>query len=114
MNIKTAVLAVFLPGAVLAQTAEPELDSTLMPVTMYGVCSPSGTAYLAERKAVYGETPLFFSQGYSFILDEQKVVDAIGVLTVLLNQDTGTVSVAMLYPDGVACEILTGINFEPQ
>lgn len=113
MNTKAFLITVLLPTAAAAQESAP-VPTGLMPVTMYGVCNSSGTAYLAERKAVYGETPLFFSQGYSYILDDEKVVDAIGVLTVLLNQDTRTVSVAMLYPDGVACEILTGINFEPQ
>lgn len=112
MNTKILAIALLVPA--LASAQEPEINPNIMPVTMFGFCNKNGGAYLAERKQNYGELPLFISTGQSYIIDGEEMVDAPGVLTVLSNQDTGTVSIAMLYPDGVACEILTGINFEPQ
>ncbi len=115
MKLTTLALATLLPTLALAQDAPalPEIGE-VMPVTVWGVCAVNGKAYLESRRVMAGEEILFLSDGSSFIVYEEQILDRPGILAVLSNQTTGTVSVVMLYQDGVACEILTGENFEPQ
>ncbi len=115
MKLTTLTLATMMPTLALAQDA-PKLPGVgeVMPVTVWGVCARDGNAYLETRRVTAGEEILFLSDGSSFIVYGEQILDRPGILAVLSNQATGTVSVVMLYPDGVACEILTGENFEPQ
>lgn len=114
MNTKILALTTLIPFTAAAQEQQSPFG-TVLEVHVKGFCATNGAGYLTERKAIYGETPLFLAVGASILVNEDNsTVDSSGTLVLLSNQDTRTVSVAMLYPDGVACEILTGINFEPQ
>jgi hypothetical protein len=108
-----AALIATVPVMSLAQETESPFG-TIMDVQVKGYCATNGLGYLNERNAVYGETPLFYARGVSIlVVDDNSTVDSPGTLVVLSNQSTGTMSVAMLYDDGVACEILTGVDFTP-
>jgi hypothetical protein len=112
--MKTIIAALLIATTpAVAQQAESPFGEVL-DVHVKGYCATKGVGYLNERNAVYGETPLFYAKGASILVNEDNsTVDSPGTLIVLSNQSTGTMSVAMLYDDGVACEILTGIDFTP-
>ena len=113
MNTKILAVALLVPGLASAEETESPFG-TVLDVHVKGYCATNGVGYLNERNAVYGETPLFYANGASILINEDNsTVDSPGTLVVLSNQSTGTMSVAMLYDDGVACEILTGIDFTP-
>jgi hypothetical protein len=110
---KTIAALLIATSPALAQEEENPFG-TVLEVHVKGYCATKGVGYLNERKISYGETPLFYANGASILVNEDNsTVDSPGTLIVLSNQSTGTMSVAMLYPDGVACEILTGIDFTP-
>ena len=112
MKTTIAALLIATTPAVAQETESP--FGEVLDVHIKGYCATNGVGYLNERNAAYGETPLFYAKGASILVNEDNsTVDSPGTLVVLSNQSTGTMSVAMLYDDGVACEILTGIDFTP-
>lgn len=108
MKLATTLLLLTIPTTILAQ------DTTVIEPEVYvGVCTSNPNAYFAAKSAVQTEEVLFVASGNFFVLQNEQVVDQQGLLVVLSNQDTGTVSVALARPDGRLCELITGENFEP-
>jgi hypothetical protein len=58
----------------------------------------------------YGEQPLFVGEGLQFGMQGEKYK---GGAMFLVNQDTGTWSLIILYGDGTACVTAVGTQFEP-
>lgn len=58
----------------------------------------------------YGELPLFTGQVRQYGLERDMYM---GNMMFGVNQDTGTWSLISLWPDGTACLVATGENFEP-
>lgn len=58
----------------------------------------------------YGETPLFRGQGLQFHVNGQAYASD---MMYFVNQNSGTWSLISLYPDGTACMVANGRNFEP-
>lgn len=109
--IIATTITLLLSTATIAQTMEN--PGEILTVDMRGYCYTNSNSYFLDRDQRYGELPLLLANGQSIVMYENKELDSPGVLVVLSNQDTRTVSIAMAYPDGVVCEILTGTNFEP-
>lgn len=59
----------------------------------------------------YGEKPLFSVQGMQISAANDK--GYISDMMFFVNQDTGTWSLVSLYPDGTACMVAAGTDFEP-
>jgi hypothetical protein len=85
----------------------------ILGVRYANVCVTNGPSYFDYSVGDFEAIPLFMANVTTTIVYEGKLVDSPGVLVVLSNQDTGVVKVAVLYPDGVVCELLHGENFEP-
>ena len=58
----------------------------------------------------YGEQPLFRGEGLQFHVSGQMYSSD---MMYFVNQETGSWSLIALYPDGTACMIANGRNFEP-
>lgn len=78
-------------------------------------CSETGAKFIDSITMQYGETPLFTGNGISTIvaMDRQAQLEISGMLAVTVNQVTGSFGVFMIYPDGSACELASGTEFEP-
>lgn len=59
----------------------------------------------------YGEQPLFQGEGLQF--EAQTGQPFKSSMMFFVNQDNGTWSLISLYPDGMACMVANGRNFEP-
>jgi hypothetical protein len=59
----------------------------------------------------YGESPLFRSMGLQFAAPQGQPFQS--DMMYFVNQDTGTWSLISLYPDGTACMVANGKEFEP-
>ena len=59
----------------------------------------------------YGEEPLFQANGLLFSAQDGRPYKS-GMMY-FVNQDTGTWSLISLYPDGTACMVANGRDFEP-
>jgi len=58
----------------------------------------------------HGEQPLFKAQGMQVHVSGQPYMSD---MMYFVNQDTGTWSLVSLYPDGTACMVAYGGDFEP-
>lgn len=59
----------------------------------------------------YGEEPLFVSNGNQLSARTGEWYSS--SMMYFVNQDSGTWSLVSLYPDGTACMVAAGTNFEP-
>jgi hypothetical protein len=59
----------------------------------------------------YGEEPLFQANGLQFSAQDGRPYKS-GMMY-FVNQDSGTWSLISLYPDGTACMVANGRDFEP-
>ena len=59
----------------------------------------------------YGEQPLFQGQGLQFAAQTGQAFRS--SMMFFVNQDSGTWSLISLYPDGTACMVANGRDFEP-
>lgn len=59
----------------------------------------------------YGEKPLFQGQGLQFAAPKGQPYTS--AMMFFVNQDSGTWSLVSLYPDGTACMVANGRDFEP-
>ena len=59
----------------------------------------------------YGETPLFQGEGLQFAAQTGQPFQS--AMMFFVNQDKGTWSLVSLYPDGMACMVANGRDFEP-
>jgi hypothetical protein len=59
----------------------------------------------------YGEQPLFQGTGLQFSAQDGKAYQS--SMMYFVNQDTGSWSLVALYPDGTACMVANGRDFEP-
>ena len=59
----------------------------------------------------YGETPLFQGEGIQFAAPTGQPYKS--AMMFFVNQDSGTWSLVSLYPDGTACMVANGRDFEP-
>jgi hypothetical protein len=65
-----------------------------------------------EKTAEYQELPLFTATGFQLSAATGELLG--GRMMVWVNPDTGTWTLAVLYPDSeVACLIVSGHSFEP-
>lgn len=107
-----SLVAAFYASTAIADISEYG-PGDILTVNMGGVCVTNGPSYFDYTVTEFGVKPLFMANVKTKIIAEGKPIDREGVLVVLSNQDTGIVKVAVLYPEGVICEIFSGINFEP-
>lgn len=108
MKLLTSLLLLAIPTVLLAQ------DKPSISFNQYvGICTSDPNVYFLAKSQVDSEQILFVSSAEFFVRTSEQVVDQAGLLVVLSNQDTGTVSVALTTPDGRVCELITGENFEP-
>ena len=63
----------------------------------------------------YGQTELFLGRSRVNIFDYEirQFRSLEGTVAVLVNQDTGTFTLIILFEDGSFCEIITGLDFIP-
>jgi phage/plasmid primase-like uncharacterized protein len=59
----------------------------------------------------YGESPLFKAKGLQFAAPQGQPFQS--DMMYFVNQDSGTWSLIALYPDGTACMVANGKEFEP-
>jgi hypothetical protein len=59
----------------------------------------------------YGEQPLFQGTGMQFAAPSNQPYQS--SMMFFVNQDKGTWSLVSLYPDGTACMVANGKDFEP-
>ena len=59
----------------------------------------------------YGEQPLFQGQGLQFAAQTGQAFRS--SMMFFVNQDSGTWSLISLYPDGTACMVANGRDFQP-
>lgn len=66
-------------------------------------------SYVVMNK--YGEQPLFQGEGIQFAAPTGQPYKS--AMMFFVNQDSGTWSLISLYPDGTACMVANGRDFEP-
>jgi len=59
----------------------------------------------------YGEQPLFRGEGLQFAAQTGQPYKS--AMMFFVNQDSGSWSLVSLYPDGTACMVANGRDFEP-
>lgn len=104
----TAIFIALAPAANAQQNETVEVVDVLMPI----VCTVNGIGYLNNVTMQYSEKPLFTSKTAHAIVTD-KAINLEGTLVTLVNQQTRTLTVVVVYPDGSLCELAAGIEFEP-
>lgn len=105
--MRIIALALILILAATISSAQEQSESR----TYYtrALCKPFTQA--AALMSQYNETVLFTGNLLTF--PAQGAEPAIGKILFATNQDTGTYSIIQLFPDGMACLIGSGNDFEP-
>ena len=106
----TALFIALAPAANAQQMGPTpvQLIELLTPVS----CAFNGLGYMSNLAIEYDEKPLFTSKTTSVIIGEQAV-RLEGTLVVMTNQNTGTVTVMVVYGDGSTCMLAEGTEFTP-
>lgn len=95
--------------SILASTAFAQQEQSKRFITTQA-CDP-----VVEMSAIvmnkYGETPLFQGEGIQFAAPSGQPYKS--AMMFFVNQDSGTWSLVSLYPDGTACMVANGRDFEP-
>jgi hypothetical protein len=71
--------------------------------------------YIAGLEWFYGQTELFVSKTVLELYDtiDRQFTALEGTMVFLVNQETGTFTIAVISDKGMFCEILQGWNFTP-
>lgn len=108
----------FLYAAVIslfAVSASAQEDPNVIPTFVDLNCFKSVKVYTDMLETKYGEKPLFAGKSILPVADfakgEPNFIE--GVLLVYVNQDAGTFTSVMVFPDGTGCEVSYGGEFTP-
>lgn len=106
-----AAMSMFGLTATAQQTPDPNVIATYLDIN----CFKDVTIYTQMLENEYGEKPLFVGRSplpiANFFRGEPDVLE--GILMVYVNQDTGTFTNVMIFPDGSGCEVSYGGEFTP-
>jgi hypothetical protein len=110
-KLVVATLAAFFATASVAQEVNPNLVQVFLDINCFKDIKP----YIQELETVYGEKPLFVGRSIlpvaNFVASD--VIPMEGILISYVNQDTGTFTNVMLFPDNSGCEVSFGNEFTP-
>jgi len=71
--------------------------------------------YAQALEQVYGERELLIADTVTRVFDYNTRVyeNLSGIFVLFANQDSGTFTVVVVYPNGSFCEVIPGYNFTP-
>lgn len=106
-----AAFTAFFATAAVTQEVDPNHVQTYLDINCFKDIDP----YIEELETVYGEKPLFVGRSIlplaNFYAD--NVIPLEGILMSYVNQDAGTFTNVMIFPDGSGCEVSFGGEFTP-
>lgn len=112
MKLLTATALLFGTGAI-AQT-QTDLVQEQFHAILGVPCAEAPEFYIDGGSEYYNETILFSGvSANTLVLSEVNEIPVIGVLAMLVNQDTGTFSISITFDDGVSCLLTSGTDFAP-
>jgi len=108
-----AITSLLLGTSAIAQDSVPRIQDQFHAIIAVP-CSEKSNFYTDIASNMYTEQILFNSIAINTILSPQGVEYSMSsVIGILVNQDTGTFSVIMVFEDGVSCLLTDGNNFTP-
>lgn len=113
--MKTVLYAIALSLVSISANAQQSSDPNIVVTYLDINCFKDITPYTDMLENQYNEKPLFVGRSLlpvaNFFRGEPDVLE--GILMAYVNQETGTFTNVMLFPDGSGCEVSYGGEFTP-